>query len=230
MADQGVSNERKRELEQMDPFQEFVIKASAYVKANSKMLALGAGSLVAVVAILIAIFSGFEKSENKASALYGKSLLAYQKLAADPVAAQKAVKADFERLLDEYANTGAGRMALVKYGRICLEAGEYDRATQLFEKALDTLKGGAGMETLILSALGHVKLAEKDLKAAEGYFQQVLKKDSGVARDEARFILAGLREQNEDKAGARDMYQALVEKDENSLFAPLAEGLSARLN
>ncbi|MCG8567491.1 MAG: hypothetical protein MI747_20660 [Desulfobacterales bacterium] len=230
MAEQGVSNERKRELEQNDPFQEFLVKSFEYAKANKKMLGVIAGVLVTVIAIFTTIIQGFAASENKASALYGKALMAYQKEAADPVKAHGLVKDDFKVLLDEYANTSAGRMALVKWGRINLDAGEYDVADQMFAKAYDALKNEAGMKNFILSSQGHVCLAKKDFTGAKAYFQKVVKSDSTLLQDEARFVLATLYEMEKDLAGGLKMYQEILEKNQGSLFSSIAESQVALLN
>ncbi len=230
MTNTGVSNERRKELAQNDPFQEFLLKTMGYAKANAKMLGLMAGAVVVVVVIFSTIIVGFQKSENTAATLYGMVLRQYQMEATDPVKAHGAVKADMAVLMDEYANTSAGRMALVKFGRISLDAGKYDQAETYFKKALDELKNEAGLENFILSSLGHVKLAQKDDAGAKTWFTKVLESDSDLLKDEARFILAGLAEKANDSAGARKLYQGLLENNENSIFTQIAEGKVALLD
>ncbi len=51
MADNKVSNERRRELEQLDPFQENLIKAMALITEYKKQLILIVGAFVLVIAI-----------------------------------------------------------------------------------------------------------------------------------------------------------------------------------
>ncbi len=136
MAERGVSNERRKELEQIDPFQENLLKTLAYVKDNQKQFLLILGGILLVIVIFSGIMFSFKNSERIASDLVATAVISYEK-ASDPVKGFQAVTADFEAVFSEYSNTSAGRMGKVKFAKICFDAGEYDRAFELYKEALE---------------------------------------------------------------------------------------------
>ena len=107
MANQGVSNERKRELAQMDPFQEGLTKSVKWASAHKQQLMISVGALAGVVVVFSAIMFSFKQSEVKASELAAKAYEKYEEQYSQDRDAQKgydAVKDDFKTLLDEYPN------------------------------------------------------------------------------------------------------------------------------
>ena len=189
MANQSVSNERKKELEQMDPFQENLIKSMAYAKAHKKPILLAIAAVVIVVATFSGIMVSFERSENKASYLVAKAVDRYSK-AEDPVKGYDAVKDDFQAVLSDYANTSSGKTALVKFAKICADAGEVDEAVQLYERALDAFDDRAGIQNFLLASLGHHYQQKNEPDKAKSYFIQIESGSSDLVKDEARFALA----------------------------------------
>ncbi|MBU1698062.1 MAG: tetratricopeptide repeat protein, partial [Proteobacteria bacterium] len=77
MAEQRVSNERKKELEQIDPFQASLLKAMAYAKEYKKQLILIAGAIVLVAVVFSGIMYNFKKAENTAALLVSQALTQY---------------------------------------------------------------------------------------------------------------------------------------------------------
>lgn len=223
MANQGVSNERKKELEQLDPFQENLIQAMSFVKKHNKQLLLILGAVVVVILVFSGIMSSFERAENKASELMAKAVDQYNKAADDPVKAYEAVRTDFQTILDEYTNTGAGKMARVKFARICFDAKQYDQAHTLYESAYDLFKNETGMKNFLLSSLGHVSLARKDMEAARKYFQQLESGASDLMKDDALFALAGLYGAENKTGASREMYEKIVNNHETSIYKAVAE-------
>ena len=223
MADQGVSNERKKELEQNDPFQVFVLNAIEYVREHKKMLAGIIGAGVGVILILSFILLGFEKSENKAANLLVQANRKYSELAVEPRKAYEQVKDDFNLLLSEYANTNAGRQAVIDFARICFKAEAYQRAHELFEKAHGQFKGDYAMENFFLSSLGHVCLAEGNIAQAKSYFEKVAQGNSSLLKDEAKFILANLHEREKDDNSSHRYYQDLVNDHKNSIYHGISQ-------
>ena len=153
MAERGVSNERRKELEQIDPFQENLLKTLGYVKENQKQLLLILGGIILVIVIFSGIMFSFKKSEKIASDLVARAVTAYADVD-DPVKGFEAVAADFDTVFAEYSNTSAGRMGKVKFAKICFDAGEYDRAFELYKEALEIFKNEAGMKNFLLAVLG----------------------------------------------------------------------------
>ena len=226
MADQGVSNERKRELEQMDPFQEAIVKGLNFAASHKKQLGLILGAVVVVCLIFTTIIYNFKQSEIQASQLVAKATAAYGESLQkdqDPKKGYEAVKARFDSVLDEYANTSAGQMALMTYAKICFDANAYDKAYELYEKALETLDNTAGMENFILSALGNLALVNDDKQKAKSYYLRIEEGHSALLKDEARFALASIYAAENDMASSLKMYEKIVKENQSSLYRSIAE-------
>lgn len=222
MAERGVSNERRKELEQIDPFQANLLKTLAYVKENQKQFWLILGGIILVIVIFSGIMFSFKKSESTASDMVARAVITYAK-ANDPVKGFDAVTDDFETVFAEYSNTSAGRMGKVKFAKICFEAGEYDRAFELYKEALEMFEDEAGMKNFLLSSLGHVSQARKDVDAAKKYFLEIETGASNLLKDEAQFALAGIYEDANDAASSLKMYEKIVNDHENSIYRNIAE-------
>jgi len=222
MAERGVSNERRKELEQIDPFQEKLLKTLAYVKENQKQFLLILGGILLVIVIFSGIMFSFKNSERISSDLVASAVITYEK-ASDPVKGFQAVTADFETVFAEYSNTSAGRMGKVKFAKICFDAGEYDRAFELYKEALEMFEDEAGMKNFLLASLGHVSQTRNDAEKAKSYFLEIETGASDLLKDEARFALAGIYEDANDTASSVKMYEKIVNDHENSIYRNIAE-------
>jgi len=230
MSEQNVSNERKKELEQMDPFQEALVKGLAYASDHKKQIGFIVGGVVVVCIIFTSIIFSFKRSEVKASQLVAKAVAEYGNAfseSQDPQKGFEAVKEDFDTILDEYANTSAGERALVTYGKICFDAGAYDKAYTLYSKALSAMGNEAGMENFLLSALGNLSQLKKDPEQAKLNYLRIENGSSDLLKDEARFALALIYEAEKDMASSLKMYEKIVKENENSIYKAIAQ---ARIN
>ncbi|WP_020585672.1 tetratricopeptide repeat protein [Desulfobacter curvatus] len=226
MANQGVSNERKKELAQMDPFQEGLSKSVEWAAAHKKLLMISAGALVGVAVVFSAIMFSFRQSEIKASELSAKAYETYEEQYSRNRDARKgyeAVKDDFQTLFDEYSNTSAGRMALINFGKICFDAKEYDQAFELYSRALSTVGEKAGVKNFLLCAMGTICELNNDLEQAKSYYLRVEKGASNLLKDEARFALALIYEKLNDTDAGRQMYEKIAESGESSMYKAMAQ-------
>ncbi len=228
MANQGISNERRKELEELDPLQKNIFKAMAYAGIYKKPLLLILGAVVVAAVVFVGITTSFQRSENKASHLVAEATGRYNRLADDPKKAYQNVKDSFETVLNEYANTDAGKMARITYAGICMDAGEYDRAGTLYEEALKRLGNQAALHNFLLSSLGHVWLAKNDPDRAKTYFQQIETGESDLLKDESRFVLAQIYAAKQKLDASQKMYEKLVKENQNSMYAGLARAMVAK--
>lgn len=222
MADQKVSNERRRELEQLDPFQEFMIKVVGYCKQYQKQLFLIGIAVIVVIAVFSGIMHSFKKAENTASVMLSRTLTVYER-EKDPEKGYAKVEKDFQSIFSDYANTTAGKLARIEFARICYNASKYDLSQQYYEQALELFENRKPLKNFILSALGHVSLAKKDTKTAEKYFSRVESSTTDLLKDEAQFALALISETAGDKEKSRQHYEKIVTEYENSLYYPVAK-------
>lgn len=222
MANQKVSNERKKELEQLDPFQENLIKVVKYTKTYQKQLSLIAGAIVLIIVVFSGIMYSFEKSENTASTRLSQALTSYLKIG-DAQKGYDAVKSDFEDIFKDYANTTAGKFARIEFGKICFSAAKYDESFKHYKEALTLFSNKASMENFILTALGHVCLAKNDTDSAEKYFERVKNSKTNLLKDEALFTLGLINEKKGDLDQGRALFNQIVKEHESSIYASIAK-------
>ena len=229
MAEQGVSNERRRELEQLDPFQENLLKAMNYGKKYKNQIILIAGAIVLVAVVFSGIMYSFQKAENNAATLVNQAFTKYAKVN-DPVKGYLEIREDFQTIFTDYANTIAGRLALIKFAKICYDASEFDQSYKFYKEAFETFKDEALMGNFLLASLGHVSLAREEFEEAKKYFLQIEKGETGLLKDEAVFALAILDEADDNTAESKKMYEKIVSEYENSMYKPIAESKIAQMD
>ncbi|HGY12177.1 MAG TPA: tetratricopeptide repeat protein [Desulfobacterales bacterium] len=222
MAEQRVSNERKKELEQLDPFQENLLKVLSYGKEYKKQLILIVGALVLVIVVFSGVMYSFQKAENTAAILVSQVLTQYAE-ANDPDKGYLKIKDDVKTIFTDYANTIAGKRAKVEFAKICYEASEFDESYHYYKEALEIFKNEALMKNFLLASLGHVSIARKEFEEAKKYFLQIEKGETGLLKDEARFSLAMLYEVDNNTAESKKMYDKIVTDYESSMYKPIAE-------
>ncbi|WP_320044225.1 hypothetical protein [uncultured Desulfobacter sp.] len=230
MANQGVSNERKKELAQMDPFQGSLNNFVKWAAAHKKLLMISTGAVVGVVVVFSAIMFSFKQSEINASELATKAYETYEEQYSKDRDARNgydAVKDDFQTLFDEYPNTSAGRLALINFGKICFDAKEYDQAFDLYSKALSAVGDKAGVKNFLLCAMGTICELKNDLEQAKSYYLRVDEGESSLLKDDARFSLALLYEKLNDADAGRQMYEKIAESPGSSMYKDIA---LARIN
>ncbi len=222
MADQNVSNERKKELEQIDPFQESLLKAIKYTKEYKKQLILIAGAVVLVVSVFSGIMYSFKKAENTAALLLSQATNTYIEMN-EPEKGYETVKDDFQTIFKEYANTTAGKLAKVKFAKICYDASKFDQSFKYYKESLEIFGNEVMMENFLLASLGYVSLAQNDVEKAKKYFSQIENGKIDLLKDEAVFTLGMLHEAANGGDKSKKMYEKIVSDYETSLYMPIAK-------
>ncbi len=222
MAEQKISNERKKELQQMDPFQAGLVKAVNYAKTYQKQLLFITGAVILVVVVFSSVMYSFQKAENTAAALVNQAFVKYYEID-DPQKAYIEVENDFKTILTEFSNTAAGKMALVQFAKINYDALKFDQSYTYYSNALKVFKNDMLMKNFLLSALGNVCITKKDFNKAREYFMQIENGESALLKDEAKFALAMINETASELEKSKTMYNKLVEEHENSIYTPIAK-------
>ncbi|MCP3872823.1 MAG: tetratricopeptide repeat protein [Desulfobacteraceae bacterium] len=222
MADQSISNERKKELELVDPFQENLLKIIKYAKDYKNQLILIAGAFVLIAVVFSGIMYSFKKAENTATLLVSQALNKYIK-SNDSEKGYQETKNDFQTIFTEYANTTAGKLAKVKFAQICYDASKFDQSYKYYQESLEIFKNEVLMENFLLASLGYVCLARKDIEEAKKYFHQIENGKTDLLKDEASFSLAMLYEAANNTDESKKMYEKIVMDYENSIYMPIAK-------
>lgn len=228
MGNQRVSNERKKELEQMDPFQENLLKAVAYAKEYKKQLLLILGSLAVIIIIFSSVLYSFKAAETKAAVMVSQTIDKYA-TAKDPVNGYSLVENDFSTIFDEYSNTTAGKIAKVKFAKICYNASKYDDALKYYKEALEVFDTDPAMKNLLLSSLGNTCLALDKIDLAKEYFEKINQSKSDILKDEANFNL-GLLFETSNPETSKTFYQKIINDHQESLYFPMARNKMNLIN
>ena len=218
MADK-ISNARKKELEQPDPFLESLYKGMALAKVYRKSLVWVACAVVAIFLIVSGTVYSIRSSDKKAAALFTRALERYSVMT--PVEGYNAVQEDMERLISEYPNTSAGEMGRIRFAEICYDAGEFEKARILYEGLLAEFPHDPVMTNLIRVALGHTcQMLEKDDRAV-ALFKAVVQGENNFLKDEALFNLGLLAEKAGEDDQSADYFHQIVSEHPQSIYREL---------
>ncbi|MCG8642453.1 MAG: tetratricopeptide repeat protein [Desulfobacterales bacterium] len=223
MADQKVSNERKKELEKLDFFQENLIKGMVFLKEQKNLFFMGLGAVLLVIIVFSAVMLSIQKSEDTAALKVSRAMAKYAGFE-DPNKGYLEVKDTFETVFKEYSNTHAGKQARLKFAKICYDASKFDESLIHYKEALAIFEGQALMTNFILASLGHVSISKKDFGGAAQYFQQIKESETNLLKDEAGFALAMISKNSGNIAESKKMYETIVSDHQNSIYLPIAKG------
>jgi len=217
-----ISRARRRELEQPDPFIEAMNKAVERAVQYKKQIIWVSCAVLAVVVIFSGTIYSIKSAGIRASELLDNAVETYTR-AEDPVQGYADVKDDFKTILDEYANTASGRLAMVRFAEIAYRASEFKTALDLYQSALGEFKHDPVMRNLLLNSLGRTCQALNAYDRAAGYFQKIVQGDNDFLKDEALFNLGmSLSASGKDKE-SQACFQKIVSNHKDSLYLPLAE-------
>ena len=214
---------RKQLLKEPDEFITFTGKLIQFGRTYDKQLTYAVCAFFLIIIALAAFRFFSNRAENTASDLLRQAMQKYETQRNDADAAQAfaEAKADFEVILDKYANKHAGKMARVVFANLSYEAGETDIAIQLYEKALDDTVEGGGYRNLILSSLGYAYEQKRDIQKAVTYFERIAGNDNPVAKDVALFNLGRLYEELGENEKSQAAYNRLVSDYQESVYYEL---------
>ena len=206
----------------MDPFQKKVFQAIAFAKRNKKPLIIAGFAVLAVIVIVSGVLYSIQNAERKASNLLARSLATYHKMSSNGSDGYAAVSEDFSKLLQEYPNTKAGRIGAFRFAGICYEQTKYDKAYELYTRALPDFKNDPVMESFIRIALGRTCIALEKYEEAEQYFKKISGSKESVMKDEALFSLGMIAEKT-NRGAYEEFYRDILENHPQSIYQPLAQ-------
>ena len=197
-----------------------------FVMAHKKQVGYGAGFIVA----LILIISGFRffsnRAENNASALLQKGVIKYAMLIdakTPPDKAYQDVSEDFKLILEKYGSKQAGKKSRLMYANICYAGGDYEKARELYKKALGDFEESPLIHLEILTSLGYVNGQLNDYSAAAEYFEKVAASSEQIMRDGALFQLGLVYEKLGESQKSKNAFETIVSDHQNSIYMDLAK-------
>lgn len=204
---------RKQLLKEPDEFLTFSARAIRFVADNQRaVLCVVVG--VIVVALASAGFWYFSKlSERRAYAMFEQGRLYYlAEISGDKTApVQEKATEQFEEVIRKYPSTNAARFSLFVYADTSYHRGEYQKAIELYEKALDAFSGEGAIQKLIWNGIAHAYEAKKDYKSAAEYFQKITDAQDQFMKTDAYFNLGRMMETLNQPEKALEAYNMVVQ-------------------
>jgi tetratricopeptide (TPR) repeat protein len=216
---------RKELLKKPDEFLTFSAKAMAFAANNQKPI-LGVVIGVVVVALAFAGFRYFSNlSERKAYAVFeqGRSLYLAEISGDKTAPAQEEAAEQFEKVIKEYPSTKAARFTLLVYADMSYHRGDYQRAVELYQKALGAFSGEGAVQKLIWGGLAYAYEAKKDYKTAAEYLQRITETEDEFMKADACYNLGRIMEALNHQEKALEAYNKVVEAYPDSVGFQIAK-------
>ena len=216
---------RKELLKKPDEFITLTGRAIQFATAYQKQLSYGLCALVAIALVFLGYRFLAQRAEKKAFALLEQTMSTYEinKKASSPQEAYNKASEDLQRIVKKYGGNAGGKLARAQYANISYEAGDYQKAIELYKQALNDFKDNRIVYHLILSSLGYAYQRIEDDRNAAKYFEELSSAtDSGI-RDEALFNLGLLHEKLGDSESSRKAYQEIISNYPNSIYFDIVQ-------
>ena len=225
MAKKRVSRSRKRDLEQPDEFITFWSQLFKFASEKKVLLS----SILGLIAMLIIVVSGiayyFKKSEDQAFTLLQQAMSNYQTIAESngPQKAYLEIGKDFPPILEKYSSRNGGKLARFVYANMCYQAGDYDKAIDLYNQSLVDFQNEPFLKDFVLNSLGYSHKGKKDYKTAAKFFEMVASETYTAVKDEALFNLGGLyaRMGNDDKS--KNAFKKILSDHMDSMYIEIVK-------
>ena len=215
---------RKQLLKEPDEFITFTGRALRFAKKYQVAISYALG----VIFLLVIGVSGAKyfsnKAENKAFAMLGQCVAEYERMLEDvgPEKACLGVETDFQKIMEKYSGKDGGKIASVIFADIYYNAGDYDKAIKLYNKALDEFDDDRFIKNRILTGMGYAFEGKKDYETAAKYFEEIASKPDLIIKDEALFNLGRLYDAigNHDKS--INAFKKIISDHPNSMYIEVA--------
>ncbi|MGE0084424.1 MAG: tol-pal system YbgF family protein [Desulfococcaceae bacterium] len=214
---------RKQLLKEPDEFLTFSQKMMGYILLHRVKFISGLAALFAL--LIIAGLVGYlsNRAENNAFAMLSQGVTRYNEVMKKdgPEKAYLAVEKDFLEMFDRYPGKKGTRMAGITFANMAFDAGKYEKALELYQKALKDFGDTPSLKNLILAGLGFASEGKEDYAAAIGYFERIASGLEPLMKSEAVFRLGLLYEKTGDKEKSMKSYEKLLADYPDSMYAEL---------
>lgn len=211
-------------LPQPDQIEVYAKRILEFVKANQTAIAVAVSAVVLAAVAVSGVIYFQKRAEEKAQALLGTALSQAEAAAQQGNAAEARfaeIKPKLEEVINKYGSTAAGRAALVKYADLCYQTGDYDKAIEMYKKALDAYDDGE-IKNFILNGLAYAYENKDAYEEAATYFNRIVTNESAVMKDQALFNLGRIYGKMGRQEKQREAYDRIVSDYPDSMYYPLA--------
>ncbi len=225
MAKKRVSRSRKRQLEEPDKFISFSAKFLGFLTKYKVPMLSAVGVIFAIIIVCSSVYYYSDSAESKASVMLANSLAKHEKIKTE----QGAVKAyqemanDFNQIIENNWGKDSAKIARVMYANICYNAGDFDAATELYNKALSDFENNPFVKNLILSGLAYSQEGKKDYNAAAQYLEMIMSGPDDANKDEALFNLGRLYAVMGNKDKSAEAFNKIISDYKDSNYLEIAK-------
>ncbi|MCD6138373.1 MAG: tetratricopeptide repeat protein [Deltaproteobacteria bacterium] len=214
---------RKQLLKEPDEFLTFSAKAMQFVRANRKTVSFILCGLFLLVLVTVTFRYFSNRSENRAYAKFEQGFAYYlaQTRGEKSADLQKTLDKRLGEIVEKYPSTTAGQLSLLLYADASYREGSYDRAIELYQRALKTFSHEHMLRKLILNGLGYAYEGKKDYRNAIQAFRSITDTKGKFMKPDAYFNLGRMNEAIKNKEKAIKAYEIIVESWPESLYFDL---------
>jgi tetratricopeptide (TPR) repeat protein len=222
MAPKKIS--RKQLLKEPDEFITTSARIMQFAAAHKIKIIWAAAVFFGGILTVAGVHYFSNRAEVKAYALLNAAQTRYaQDLeAGDAAAARETSKALFLRLIQDYPNRSAGKLARIIFADICFQTGDADQAIVHYEGAVADFVGDPLITSRIYMGLGYAHDQQDHLPEAIRYFKMIVDGPDFIMKDEALFHLGRLYARSGQAAQSEAAFQRIVDEYEDSTFAAVA--------
>jgi len=216
---------RKQLLKEPDEFITTTGRIIQWGQQHARQLTI-AGGIIVVLLVIVTAYRYYDNwVENNAFVLLNEVVTKYEtnKTSSDVQMAYQSTKEDFENLIQKYDSTDGGQLAMFVFAGISNDAGDPDRAIELYEAGLKYFKSDPTYQSFILSGLGYAYEKNQDLKKAVSYFQKIADGSDSTVKDLALFNLGRLYQQLGDTEKSKAAYTRLTTEFADSIYYEVAK-------
>ena len=225
MAKKRVSRSRKRQLEEPDKFISFSAKFLGFLTKYKVPMLSAVGVIFAIIIVCSSVYYYSDSAESKASVMLANSLAKHEKIKTEQgaVKAYQEVANDFNQIIENNWGKDSAKIARVMYANICYNAGDFDAATELYNKALSDFENNPFVKNLILSGLAYSQEGKKDYNAAAQYLEMIMSGPDDANKDEALFNLGRLYAVMGNKDKSAEAFNKIISDYKDSNYLEIAK-------
>ena len=211
---------RKQLLKEPDEFITTAGKLIRFIQTYKTQISYAVGALVVLMLVATGIYYYSAARENSAFSLFEQAMVKYDatKRSEGMKPAYEAVQPDFEGILDKYSGNNGGKIARFAFANICYDAGDFDRAIELYTQSLEDFKADSFYRKLIISGIGHAHEGKKDLKTAATFFETITAEPDAFLKDEALFHLGEFYEAMGNPAKSHEVFKKIISEYPASMY------------
>ncbi|MDL2123336.1 MAG: tetratricopeptide repeat protein [Deltaproteobacteria bacterium] len=183
------------------------------------------GVIFAIIIVCSSVYYYSDRAESKASVMLANSLAKYEKIKTEQgaVKAYQEVANDFNQIIENNWGKDSAKIARVMYANICYNAGDFDTATELYNKALSDFENNPFVKNLILSGLAYSKEGKKDYNTAAKYLEMIMSGSNDANKDETLFNLGRLYAEMGNKNKSIEAFNKIISDYKNSSYLEIAK-------